>query len=141
MGLVTLCVSAIVLWWRRRNVGVLGAPLPIAKAAPELRSCYSRARPRALPPSDGILPLRGHSFRAAYSLSPATGESLAGSRIAVTTTFHVVERRSSTDDYRAMRSLNCEADVLSAIRTFRLWTVDSLLSENGVFGNLNRSCR
>lgn len=28
MGLVTLCVSAVVLWWRRRNVGVLGAPTP-----------------------------------------------------------------------------------------------------------------
>lgn len=31
MGLVTLCVSAVVLWWRRRNVGVLGAPLLIAR--------------------------------------------------------------------------------------------------------------
>jgi uncharacterized iron-regulated membrane protein len=29
MGLVTLCVSAVILWWRRRRVGVLGAPLPI----------------------------------------------------------------------------------------------------------------
>jgi uncharacterized iron-regulated membrane protein len=28
MGLVLLSVSAVVLWWRRRNVGVLGAPLP-----------------------------------------------------------------------------------------------------------------
>jgi uncharacterized iron-regulated membrane protein len=28
MGLVLLSVSATVLWWRRRNVGVLGAPLP-----------------------------------------------------------------------------------------------------------------
>ncbi len=31
MGLVTLCVSAILLWWRRRSVGVLGAPIPMAK--------------------------------------------------------------------------------------------------------------
>lgn len=31
MGLVTLCVSATILWWRRRNVGVLGAPIPLAK--------------------------------------------------------------------------------------------------------------
>jgi uncharacterized iron-regulated membrane protein len=31
MGLVTLCISAVVLWWRRRNVGVLGAPVPQAK--------------------------------------------------------------------------------------------------------------
>jgi len=29
MGLVMLCVSAVVLWWRRRNVGVLGAPIPL----------------------------------------------------------------------------------------------------------------
>jgi uncharacterized iron-regulated membrane protein len=28
MGLVLLSVSAVVLWWRRRSVGVLGAPLP-----------------------------------------------------------------------------------------------------------------
>ena len=27
-GLVTLSVSAVVLWWRRRTVGVLGAPTP-----------------------------------------------------------------------------------------------------------------
>jgi uncharacterized iron-regulated membrane protein len=31
MGLVTLCLSAVVLWWRRRHHGVLGAPLPIEK--------------------------------------------------------------------------------------------------------------
>ena len=31
MGLVTLSLSAVVLWWRRRHVGVLGAPLPITK--------------------------------------------------------------------------------------------------------------
>jgi uncharacterized iron-regulated membrane protein len=31
MGLVTLCVSAVVLWWRRRSVGVLGAPTPQTK--------------------------------------------------------------------------------------------------------------
>lgn len=29
MGLVLLSVSATVLWWRRRHVGVLGAPLPL----------------------------------------------------------------------------------------------------------------
>jgi uncharacterized iron-regulated membrane protein len=28
MGLILMCVSAVVLWWRRRAVGVLGAPLP-----------------------------------------------------------------------------------------------------------------
>ncbi|QNI38197.1 PepSY-associated TM helix domain-containing protein [Edaphobacter albus] len=31
MGLVALSLSAIVLWWRRRHVGVLGAPLPTTK--------------------------------------------------------------------------------------------------------------
>lgn len=31
MGLVLLCISAIVLWWRRRHVGVLGAPIPLAR--------------------------------------------------------------------------------------------------------------
>lgn len=31
MGLVTLCISAVVLWWRRRSVGVLGAPVPMAR--------------------------------------------------------------------------------------------------------------
>ena len=31
MGLVTLCLSAVVLWWRRRHVGVLGAPVPNGK--------------------------------------------------------------------------------------------------------------
>jgi uncharacterized iron-regulated membrane protein len=28
MGLLLLSVSAITLWWRRRAVGVLGAPIP-----------------------------------------------------------------------------------------------------------------
>jgi len=31
MGLVTLCVSAIILWWRRRQIGVLGAPIPLGE--------------------------------------------------------------------------------------------------------------
>ena len=31
MGLVTLSFSAIVLWWRRRQIGVLGAPIPLGK--------------------------------------------------------------------------------------------------------------
>lgn len=31
MGLIALCISAIALWWRRRQVGVLGAPLPIGR--------------------------------------------------------------------------------------------------------------
>jgi len=31
MGLVTLSISAVVLWWRRRSVGVLGAPIPLEK--------------------------------------------------------------------------------------------------------------
>jgi uncharacterized iron-regulated membrane protein len=31
LGLITLSISAIVMWWRRRQVGVLGAPLPIGK--------------------------------------------------------------------------------------------------------------
>lgn len=30
-GLCLLSVSAVVLWWRRRNVGVLGAPIPTGK--------------------------------------------------------------------------------------------------------------
>ena len=34
MGLVLLSVSATVLWWRRRHVGVLGAPVPIGKPRP-----------------------------------------------------------------------------------------------------------
>jgi uncharacterized iron-regulated membrane protein len=31
MGLVTLCLSATVLWWRRRATGVLGAPVPMTR--------------------------------------------------------------------------------------------------------------
>jgi uncharacterized iron-regulated membrane protein len=31
MGLVLLCLSAAVMWWRRRQSGVLGAPLPAAR--------------------------------------------------------------------------------------------------------------
>ena len=31
LGLVTMCFSAIVMWWRRRDVGVLGAPIPLGK--------------------------------------------------------------------------------------------------------------
>jgi uncharacterized iron-regulated membrane protein len=31
MGLVLLSVSAVVLWWRRRHEGVLGAPVPMAR--------------------------------------------------------------------------------------------------------------
>ncbi len=31
IGLLTLCLSAVVLWWRRRHVGVLGAPTLIAR--------------------------------------------------------------------------------------------------------------
>ncbi|MEZ2348235.1 PepSY-associated TM helix domain-containing protein [Terriglobus sp. RCC_193] len=31
MGLVLLSTSAIVLWWRRRHVGVLGAPVPLVR--------------------------------------------------------------------------------------------------------------
>lgn len=30
-GLETLCISALVMWWRRRPEGVLGAPIPIRK--------------------------------------------------------------------------------------------------------------
>ena len=30
-GLLTLCVSAVILWWSRRQVGVLGAPAPIER--------------------------------------------------------------------------------------------------------------
>jgi uncharacterized iron-regulated membrane protein len=30
-GLITLCLSAVVLWWRRRHVGVLGAPVPMER--------------------------------------------------------------------------------------------------------------
>lgn len=29
LGLVLLCISACVMWWRRRHAGVLGAPLPM----------------------------------------------------------------------------------------------------------------
>ena len=31
LGLVALCVSAVILWWRRRHVGVLGAPVPLGR--------------------------------------------------------------------------------------------------------------
>lgn len=31
MGLITLCVSAVAMWWRRRLAGVLGAPVPMAR--------------------------------------------------------------------------------------------------------------
>jgi uncharacterized iron-regulated membrane protein len=31
LGLITISVSAIVLWWRRRPNGVLGAPVAISK--------------------------------------------------------------------------------------------------------------
>ncbi len=31
LGLITLCVSAVKLWWGRRLAGVLGAPLPIER--------------------------------------------------------------------------------------------------------------
>ena len=31
LGLITMCISAIVMWWRRRADGVLGAPLPIGR--------------------------------------------------------------------------------------------------------------
>jgi uncharacterized iron-regulated membrane protein len=30
MGLIVLCISALVLWWRRRPASVLGAPVPLA---------------------------------------------------------------------------------------------------------------
>ena len=33
IGLILLCVSATVLWWRRRNTGLLGAPLPTRKGS------------------------------------------------------------------------------------------------------------
>jgi uncharacterized iron-regulated membrane protein len=31
LGLIVLCVSAVMLWWRRRPEGVLGAPMSIAR--------------------------------------------------------------------------------------------------------------
>lgn len=31
MGLITLCISAVNLWWRRRLAGVLGAPAPMTQ--------------------------------------------------------------------------------------------------------------
>jgi uncharacterized iron-regulated membrane protein len=33
LGLIGVCASAIILWWRRRPVGMLGAPQPIRGAA------------------------------------------------------------------------------------------------------------
>lgn len=32
LGLMTLCTSAVVMWWRRRPAGVLGAPPALAEA-------------------------------------------------------------------------------------------------------------
>lgn len=29
LGLILICISAIVLWWRRRETGILGAPTPV----------------------------------------------------------------------------------------------------------------
>ena len=31
MGLIILCISAIVLWWRQRPEGALGAPVPTSR--------------------------------------------------------------------------------------------------------------
>jgi uncharacterized iron-regulated membrane protein len=31
IGLMLLCVSSVVLWWRRRPEGMLGAPIPLGK--------------------------------------------------------------------------------------------------------------
>jgi uncharacterized iron-regulated membrane protein len=31
LGLIALCLSAVILWWRRRPEGVLGAPLSLNK--------------------------------------------------------------------------------------------------------------
>ena len=31
MGLILICISAIILWWRRRPEGVLGAPVPLGR--------------------------------------------------------------------------------------------------------------
>ncbi|HTU45398.1 MAG TPA: PepSY domain-containing protein [Bryobacteraceae bacterium] len=31
LGLITLCVSAVAMWWRRRRAGMLGAPLPLER--------------------------------------------------------------------------------------------------------------
>lgn len=31
LGLLTLCVSAVSMWWRRRHAGVLGAPVPMQR--------------------------------------------------------------------------------------------------------------
>jgi uncharacterized iron-regulated membrane protein len=30
-GLILLSTSAVILWWRRRNVGLLGAPVPTGR--------------------------------------------------------------------------------------------------------------
>jgi len=31
LGLILLCISAVVMWWRRRPYGALGAPIPLGK--------------------------------------------------------------------------------------------------------------
>ena len=31
LGLITMCVSAVAMWWRRRHAGVLGAPVPMER--------------------------------------------------------------------------------------------------------------
>jgi len=31
MGLIVLCISALVMWWRRRPDGALGAPMPLIR--------------------------------------------------------------------------------------------------------------
>jgi uncharacterized iron-regulated membrane protein len=33
LGLITVCVSALMMWWRRRPVGLLGAPPAVSGAA------------------------------------------------------------------------------------------------------------
>jgi uncharacterized iron-regulated membrane protein len=31
LGLILICISAVILWWRRRPEGILGAPMPLAR--------------------------------------------------------------------------------------------------------------
>ncbi|WP_230474950.1 PepSY-associated TM helix domain-containing protein [Dyella monticola] len=58
LGLITLCISAVVMWWRRRPEGVLGAPPPMADTA------YPYAWVGLLVLMGVVLPLLGASMLA-----------------------------------------------------------------------------
>lgn len=63
VGLVLLSVSAVVLWWRRRGVGLLGAPMPVVR-----RSTFSWSLATVLVLFGLYLPMLGASLVAVLAL-------------------------------------------------------------------------